>query len=135
MMASAVGVKRECYTLCRFEGQTEEALRVRGRGATELEGIFPASRRDLGQRVGHPRRLVPLSPKWNGSQIRRVGLHQQPLSRHEAKQVSVRPFVEGHDAAERHVPTGSNSELRECMRAGIAVEHTDHAGAFSFAEE
>ena len=46
-MASEVGVKRECYTLCRFHGQTEEALRVLGGDAPKLEGFVPAHSRNL----------------------------------------------------------------------------------------
>jgi len=46
MMASQVGVERECYTLCRFQGQTKEALRVRGGDAPKLEGLVPAHSRN-----------------------------------------------------------------------------------------
>ena len=35
-------MKRECYTLCRFQGQTKEALRVLGGDAPKLEGFVPA---------------------------------------------------------------------------------------------
>ncbi len=120
-------MKRECYTLCCAEGQTEEAPRVRGSDAAKLEGIVPASGCDLGERVSDPRRLVPLPPEGNGRQVRRVGLHQQPVSRHEAEQVVVSPLVEGHDSAERHVPPGIKRELRQGVRAGVAMEDTNDA--------
>jgi hypothetical protein len=125
-------VKRECYTLCGFEGQTEEALRVRGSHASQLEGIVAASCRELRERVSHPCRLVPLPPEGDGGQIGGVGLHQQSVLWYEAEQIVVAPLVEGHNAAERHVPAGSKRELRQCMRPGVAVQNTDDAGASSF---
>lgn len=120
-------MKRECYTLCRFEGQTEEARRVSCSDAAKLEGIVPASGGDPGQRVSDPRRLVPLSPEGNRRQVRRVGLHQQPVSRHEAEQIIIGPLVEGHYPAERHVPAGIKRELRQGMRAGVAMHDTNDA--------
>jgi len=128
-------VKRECYTLWRAEGQTEEAPRVRGTGATELEGIVSASGCDPGERVSDPRRLVPLSPEGDRRQVRRVGLHQQPVSRHQAQQVVVSPLVEGHYPTERHVPAGAKRELRQRVRARVAMHDTDDAASLRLLDE
>jgi hypothetical protein len=123
-----VHVKRECYTLCRTQGQTEKTLSVGGRDVAQLEGIISAGSRDAGERVGDPGRLVPLSPEWNRSKIRRIGFDQQPIWRHQPEQFDVSPFLECHDPAERHVPTGGDGVLRQRMRAGVAVQDTDHSG-------
>ncbi len=128
-------MKRECYTLCGFKGQTEEALRVRRSCGTKLEGIVVASRSELRQRMNHPRRLIPRSPERHRRQIWGVGLHQQPIARHEAEEVVVDPLFESDHATERHVPTGSESQLGQRMGAGVAVQHTDDPSAPGLVKE
>jgi len=120
-------VKRECYSLCSAQGQTEEARRVCRCDAPKLEGIVSASEAKFGERVSDPRRLVPLPPEGNRRQVRRVGLDQQPLQRYQAEQFVVPPLVEGHDPAERHVPTGIERDFREGMRAGVAMHDSADA--------
>jgi len=128
-------VKRECYTLSRAQGQTEEASGVRGRDAAKLERIVPASGRDLGECVRDPRRLVPLPPEWNRREVRRVGFYEQAIARHQPEKVIVNPFLESHYPAERHVPTGTERDLRESVRPGVAVHDTDDAKGLGVADE
>jgi hypothetical protein len=115
MVAGEVHVKRECYTLCGLKGQTEKAPRVPRGGSSELIRIIVSCRRDPGQSVRDPRRLVPLSPERHGREIRRIGFHQQPVSWDHSDEIVVCPLVEGDDPAERHIPPRGERELRQRM--------------------
>jgi len=115
MVAGEVHVKRECYTLCALQGQTEKVLRVRRGGASKLGRIIAPCSRDPGQSVGDPGRLVPLSPEWHGREIRRIGFHQQTVCWDHSDEIVVCPLVEGDDPAERHIPPGGERELRQRM--------------------
>jgi hypothetical protein len=108
-------VKRECYTLCRFEGQTEEASGIRGSDTSKLARILPASDGHPRERMSNPRRLVPLSPERNRREVGRVGFHEQLVARHEAHQLFVSPLLERHDPAERYVPPSIECELGQAM--------------------
>ena len=128
-------MKGECYTLCRAQGQTEEASGVGGSDAAKLERVVPASGRDLGECVRDPRWLVPLPPEWDRREVRRVGFDEQPIARHEPEKVIVNPFFESHYPAKRHVPPGIKGGLREAVRAGVAVHDTDDAKVPGVADE
>jgi hypothetical protein len=123
-----VSVERECYTLGSFEGQTEKALGVRRGGPSELERIVGPGRRDLRERVSHPRRLVPFPSEGNGCEIRGIRLHEQAIRRHQSQEVVVSPFIEGHDPAERHVPARVERELGQGVGARVAVQDAEDAG-------
>ena len=69
-------MKRECYTLCCTQGQTEQALRIGGGHAAKLEGILSARGRNTREGVGDPGRLVSLSSERDRRQIWRVGFDQ-----------------------------------------------------------
>src|SRR5688572_16644093 len=118
-------LKRECYTLCRTEGQTEQALSVGGCHAAKLEGIISASRRDTPERVRDPGGLVSLSSERDRRQIWRVGFHQQPVVRNEPQQLDISPLLECHDSAERHVPTRADGVLCQRVSPGVAVQDAD----------
>ena len=128
-------MKRECYTLCCTECQTEQALCVFGGRAAKLEGIISARGRDTRERVGDPGRLVSLSSERDRRQIWRVGFDQQPVARHEAEQLGVSPLFERHDSAERHVPTRGDGVLCQRVRPGVAVQDADYAGRLRFGDE
>ena len=126
-------MKRECYTLCCFEGQTEEAFGVSRRCLSELVGIIAARACDLREGMRDPRRLVSLAAKGYWSEIRRIGFDKQTIRGYETEQRVVHPFLECHDSAERDKPAGVDRELRERMTPGVAVQHTDHARGFGLA--
>lgn len=98
-------MKRESYTLVSVEGQTEKALRVLHCGTSKLERIVAACSGDLRERVCDPCGLVAFPPEWDGREVRRIRFHEQAVARHQSQQVVVSPFVEGHDPAERDVPS------------------------------
>jgi hypothetical protein len=128
-------VKRECYTLCCTEGQTEQALRVGGRYAAKLVRIIGTRRRDARERVGDPGRLVSLSSERDRGQVWRIGFDQQSVARHETEQFGIRPLLESHDSAERHVPTRGDGVLCQGVRPGVAVQDADHADRLGFSDE
>ena len=74
----------------------------------------------------NPRRLVSLAAIWNGCEIRRVRFSKNPVLRHEANQVVIRPFSERHDSTERHVPSDAYRGFCELMRAGVAMKNSDY---------
>jgi len=104
-------VKRECYTLCGREGQTEETLCVRRRDPSQLERMHAASRCDFGERMCDPRWFIAFPPEGNGCEIWRIRLYEQAILRNQTNQVVVRPFSERDDAAERNVPSRVQGEL------------------------
>jgi hypothetical protein len=118
-----------------IEGQTKETFGVRGSGLTKLEGIVAPGRGDLRKRARHPRRLVPLAPERNGGQIRRIGLHEQAIPRHQTHQFIIAPLVERHDPAERHVPSRFERGSGQRVGAGVAVHDTEDAGGSGFAND
>jgi hypothetical protein len=126
-------VERECYTLGSFEGQTEKALGVGRGGPSKVEGIVGPGSRDLRERVSDPRRLVPFPSEGNGCEIWGIGLHEQAIPRHQSQQVVVRPFLEGHDPAERDVPARLERELGQRTGARIAVQDAEDARGSSIA--
>ncbi len=71
----------------------------------------------------HPGWLVPFASKRNRSEIGGVGLDEQAILRHQAKQRVVRPFPECHYSAERHIPSRPERDFGEIMRACVAVQH------------
>ena len=127
--------ERECYTLGRLEGQTEKSLGVRGRSASKLERIVTPGFCNLREGVGNPRRLVPLPSEGNGGEIRRVGLHQQTIPRYKPHQVVVRPFVEGHDPAERDVPSRIEREVGQRVGARVAMEDSQDPSGSGVADD
>jgi len=122
-------VKRECYTLGSFCGQTKKPSSVRGSGLSKLERIVAPSCRDLQKRVRHPGRLVPFPPKRYRRQIWRIRLDKQTIARHQPHQIVVFPLVERDDPRERDVPTRVERELGERVRTGVAVQDADHVSA------
>ena len=123
-------MKRECYTLGSFEGQTKKALCVPGSRTSEIERIFATSSRNSREGMGNPGWLVPFAAKRNGSEIRGVGLDEQAILWHKAKQRVVRPFLECHYSAERHVPPSAEHDLGQIVRARVAVQHAGDASGF-----
>ena len=128
-------MKRECYTLCGSEGQTEKTLCIRGRDPSEVERMHAASRRDLGERMCNPRGLVPFSPEGNRCEIRRIRLYEQTILWNQSYQVVVRPFVESDDAAERDVPSRVQGELRQRMGARVAMKDSGDASGSGIADD
>jgi hypothetical protein len=65
-------VKRECYSLGRWKGQTEETLGI-GRGhPTKLLWVIAANGCEFLEGVRDPRRLVPLPAVWHRREVRRI---------------------------------------------------------------
>jgi hypothetical protein len=127
-------VKRECYSLNRWKGQTEKAPRVgRGRPA-KLVWIVGANFGDLAESVRDPRWLVPFPAEWHRREIRRIGLDQKAIARHQANQIVVSPLLERHDTAERDVPTGGDSEFRQGCRTSVAVQNSYDSGVACLAD-
>ena len=122
-------MKRECYSLGRRKGQTEETLCV-GRGRpTNLLWIIAASGGDLPESVRDPRRLVALPAVRHGREVRRIGLDQQAIPWHHPNEIVVSPLLERHNPAERDVPTGGDREFCQRLGAGIAVQDSDNPRA------
>ncbi|GAC1453097.1 MAG: hypothetical protein PVSMB1_01260 [Gemmatimonadaceae bacterium] len=126
-------VERECYTLVSVEGQTEKAFGVRCGYPSKSERIVVPSRRDLGLRVSDPCRFVAFAPERCRREVRGIGFQKQSIPWNQADEVIVRPFLEGHDPAERYVPPLLDRELREGMRARVAVQDPDDARGSRFA--
>jgi len=134
-ISERVRVKRECYTLGCAQGQAEKALSVCSSHTAKLQWIVTASTRHPGKRVSDPRGFVPLPPERNRREVRRVGLDEQSVARHEPKQVVVSPLVEGHDSTKRHIPSCAKGELRQGMRPGVTMQHTDDAGVSCLSDQ
>ncbi len=98
--AGRVRVNRECYSLGRWKGQTEETLGVGCSRPTKLLWIVATNGGDFPERVGDPRRLVPLSAVWHRREVRRIGFNQEAIARHYPNEIVVRPLLKRHDAAE-----------------------------------
>jgi hypothetical protein len=128
-------VKRECYTLGSVEGQSKETFGVRSGSAPKLAQIVVAGRSDFGKCVHDPCGLVPFSSVRDGREVRRIGFDEQLLSWDQSEKIVVAPFPERHDATEGDAPAGIYRELRQRVRARVAVQHTQDAGASSFADE
>ena len=120
-------MKRECYSLGGLKGQTKEAPGVGSGRPSKLLRILSTGRGDLREGVRYPRRLIPLSPVRNRREVRRIGLDQQTISRHEPEKIVVRPLLEGHDPAKRNVPAGVDGHLRERVGARVAVQNANDA--------
>jgi hypothetical protein len=126
-------VKRECYSLGRWKGQTEETLCVGCSHPAKLLWILAAHGRDLLERVGNPRRLVSLPAVWDRREIRRIGLDQKAIARHHPNEIVVSPLLERHDAGERDIPAGGDRKFRQRSRAGVAVQNSGNSGALCLA--
>jgi hypothetical protein len=85
--------------------------------------------------VGNPRRFIPLPSEGNGREVRGVGLHQQAIPRYKPDQIVVRPFVEGHDPAERDVPSRVERGLGQSMGASETVEDSQDASGSGVADD
>jgi hypothetical protein len=75
-----------------------------------------------------PGRLVALPAKRDWCQIRRVGFHEEPILRDEAKKLVVCPLLERHDAAEGDVPTSVDRERSEGMSTRVAMQYASDSG-------
>jgi hypothetical protein len=122
-------VKRECYSLGCWKGQTEEAPGVGRRRQPKLAWIVPAHGGDLLQRIRDPRRLVSLSAMRHRREVRRIGLNKKAIVRHHSNQIVVRPLLEGDDTAEGDVPARGDREFRQGLRTGVAVQDSDNSSA------
>lgn len=127
-------MKRECYSLCRWKGQTEQTLSI-GRGhRAKLLLVIAASGSEFIESSRYPRRLVSLSAVRYRREVRRIGLNQEAVSGHQPKEIVVRPLLEGHDPAERDVPTGGDGEFRQRFRSRVAVQDSDNSSNASLAD-
>ena len=123
--AGRVRVKRECYSLSRWKGQTEETLRIGGGDRTKLLWVFAASGSDFSDSVRDPRRLVPLSAIRHRREVRRIGLDQETIPGHHPNEIVVSPVLERNYAGERNVPPRSDREFRQGLRTRVAVQDSD----------
>jgi hypothetical protein len=128
-------MKRECYTLGGVEGQTKETLGVRSGSVSKLARIVATGGSDLGKCVNYPCGLVPLPAVRHGRQVRRIGFDEQSVSRHQPEKIVVAPFLERHDATEGDAPARIDRELRQRVRARVAVQYPSNAGSSSFTDE
>ena len=126
--------ERECYSRWRVKGQTKQAPCVRGRQPAEPVSIRLANGCKFVDRVRHPHWLISFPPEWDRRQIRRVGFNEQAIVRNEAKEIIVRPFLEGDDAAECDVPAGVDGEFGKGARAGVTVENARSTGRARLAD-
>jgi hypothetical protein len=78
--------------------------------------------------VSNPGRLITLPAKRDWCQIRRVGFHEEPILRNEAKKLVVSPFLECYDAAEGDIPTSVDRERSEGMSASVAMQYASDSG-------
>src|ERR1035437_5174378 len=101
--------------------KTEETRRIRDREVADDLARNTSGGRYALDGPRDPRRLVPLSPMGNWSEIRRVGFDQQAVVRHESQQRVVRPLLECDDTAERNVPSRFEGRAGERVRARKAV--------------
>jgi hypothetical protein len=122
-------VKRECYSLGGSKGQTEKTPGIGGGRPSKLLEVIAANGGDLRKRMRDPRRLIPFPAVGHWRKVRGIGLDQQTILRHQSKKIVVRPLVERHDPAERHIPAGVDGELRQGMRAGVAMQNPDDSGS------
>jgi hypothetical protein len=127
--AGRIRVKRECYSLSRWKGQTEEALGVGRSRLAELLRILAANCGDLSERVRDPRGLVSLAAIRHRREVRRIRFDQKSIARHHPNQIVVRPFLERHDAAEGDVPAGGDGEFGQRLRPRITVKDSDYSSA------
>jgi hypothetical protein len=121
-------VKRECYSLGGWKGQTEKAPGVGGRRQPKLVRIIAANGGDLSQRICDPHRLVSLPAMRHRREVGRIGLDQKAIARHHSNQIGVRPLLERHDAAEGDAPTRRDREFRQGLRTGVAVQDSGYSG-------
>ena len=128
-------MKRECYTLCRTEGQTEQALRVRGRRAAKLDGIISARGRDARERVRDPGRLVSLSLNGTGA---RYGESDSTSSRSRGTSRSSSSSVHFLNVTiplnDTYQPAAMACSASR-VRPGVAVQDADHAGRLRIRDE
>jgi hypothetical protein len=122
-------VKRECYSLSRWKGQTEEALSVGSSRPAKLLRIITPNCGDLSERVRDPCGLVSLPAIRRRREVWRIGLDQKSIARHHPNQIVVRPFLERYDPAERDVPAGGDGEFGQRLRPGITVKDSDDSSA------
>jgi hypothetical protein len=78
--------------------------------------------------MSNPGRLVALPAERDWCQIRRVGFHEEPILRDEAKKLVISPFLERHDAAEGNVPTSVDRERSEGMSTRVAMQYASDSG-------
>ena len=121
-------MKRECYSLGGWKGQTEQASGVGCRRQPKLVGIIAANGGDLSQRICDPHRLVPLPTMRHRREVGRIGLNQKAIARHHSNQIVVRPLLERHDTAEGDVPSRCDRELRQGWGPCVAVQDSDDSG-------
>jgi hypothetical protein len=127
-------VKRECYSLGCWKGQTEETLGV-GRGRPpKLLWINAANRGDFRESVRDPGRLVPLPPIRHRREVGGIRFNQESIRRNHPNEIVVRPLLERHDAAEGHVPTGGDRKLRQGLRTCVAMQDSDDSGTTCVAD-
>jgi hypothetical protein len=128
-------VKRECYSLARRNGQTEETAGVGGGHPAKLLWIFRANGGDLPERVRNPCGLVPLPSIWHRREVRRIRLHQKTVAGNHPDEIVVSPLLERHDAAEGDVPASGDRELGQGLGTGVAMENSDNSGALCLADQ
>jgi len=128
-------VKRECYTLGGVKGQTKETSGVRSGSVCKLARIVATGGGDFLERVDDPCGLVPLPAVRHRRQVGRVRLDEQSVPWHQSKKIVVAPFLEGHDAAEGDEPARIDRELRQRVRARVAMQYAHHPGGSSFPDE
>jgi hypothetical protein len=122
-------VKRECYSLGRWKGQTEESMGVgRSRGAKLLR-IIATNGGDLPERVRDPCRLVPFPAVRHRREIRRIGLDQKAIARHHPNEFVVSPLLERDYTAEGDIPTGGDRKFCQRVRTRVAVQDSNHSAA------
>ena len=98
-------------------------------------GVVITSARQSGDGVGDPGRLVSLATERHRREVRRVGLHQQPVARYQAQQILIIPFLERDDSAERHVPARIERKLGKGYGACVAMQDADYVRRSCFADE
>ena len=73
--------------------------------------------------VGDVSGFVPFATKWNGSEIRRVGLHEQPVGWKIGRDApEVMGFWEGQNAGEAHKAADGDGLFGECAAGAEAVQ-------------
>src|SRR4029079_11155752 len=85
----------ECYTLSSVQSQTKQPLRIERCNGPEVCRIGASDKRKPGDCVCEPRRIGALATERHRREVGRVGFDEQPVLRHQSKEVVVRPFLEG----------------------------------------